>query len=350
MSETLIPFALHVATGKLVEVGEVPRGMACGCVCPGCNTPLVARHCDERIDHFAHKTRNSYQETKQECYYSFFVSVRSMCKQILSEVSSEIVLPEYRICSELERWNSERPPHPSLSIDPISYALPSVQLQISPEIIDIECNINECIFDVATKDRSLLIYFIHEGRSEPSITDQHKTSNILLINLNGMESALRVKDKQVSLRERLISLIFDLDTHKQWLYRRNQEEARKRLNTLVARAKVAKEREWFDPSIIEQEHYHNLTKEQAEQKAAELRMENELAADFRQMLQQRTGTSEQTGGVRYACVACKGYEFTSTTACPTCPQCGSHLYARVVDSNPKQMPTPIRKYNYKDWP
>lgn len=32
MTETLIPFALHVATGRLVEASDVPRGMGCGCV------------------------------------------------------------------------------------------------------------------------------------------------------------------------------------------------------------------------------------------------------------------------------------------------------------------------------
>lgn len=41
--------------GKLLHISEVSRGRSCGCVCPACKTPLVARtKADHRIPHFAH--------------------------------------------------------------------------------------------------------------------------------------------------------------------------------------------------------------------------------------------------------------------------------------------------------
>jgi hypothetical protein len=49
---TKIPFAL--SDGNYVGVDDVPRGLACGCVCPGCKHPLVARHGDVLEHHFAH--------------------------------------------------------------------------------------------------------------------------------------------------------------------------------------------------------------------------------------------------------------------------------------------------------
>ncbi|MBX9297180.1 hypothetical protein K5M33_15720 [Chromobacterium vaccinii] len=57
---SLIPFGLK--DGVLVEVGEVSQGLACGCICPACRGPLVARHGQINIHHFAHHSRASCTE------------------------------------------------------------------------------------------------------------------------------------------------------------------------------------------------------------------------------------------------------------------------------------------------
>lgn len=51
MNHTL-PFGLK--NGKLVNVDQVDRGLACGCACPACNGQLIARKGEIRIHHFAH--------------------------------------------------------------------------------------------------------------------------------------------------------------------------------------------------------------------------------------------------------------------------------------------------------
>lgn len=40
--------------GRVVSVEEVERGQACGCTCPSCLRPLIARQGDVRVWHFAH--------------------------------------------------------------------------------------------------------------------------------------------------------------------------------------------------------------------------------------------------------------------------------------------------------
>lgn len=40
--------------GRVVSVNEVERGQACGCTCPSCLRPLIARQGDVRVWHFAH--------------------------------------------------------------------------------------------------------------------------------------------------------------------------------------------------------------------------------------------------------------------------------------------------------
>ena len=51
-SSRAVQFGLY--NGRLVDVSEVERGVACGCVCPGCFTPLVARQGRVNVWHFAH--------------------------------------------------------------------------------------------------------------------------------------------------------------------------------------------------------------------------------------------------------------------------------------------------------
>jgi hypothetical protein len=42
--------------GRVVSVDEVERGQACGCTCPACRRPLIARQGEVRVWHFAHAT------------------------------------------------------------------------------------------------------------------------------------------------------------------------------------------------------------------------------------------------------------------------------------------------------
>ena len=51
--------------GKEIHINDAKRGAGCGCVCPSCSAPLIARQGDENIWHFAHsqKTDCDYGET-----------------------------------------------------------------------------------------------------------------------------------------------------------------------------------------------------------------------------------------------------------------------------------------------
>lgn len=77
-----IPFGLDLTSKQLMDVGSVPRGNACGCICPSCKTPLVARQGNGNEWHFAHRSQKVHSATRQECDYSFAVSVRLMIRQL----------------------------------------------------------------------------------------------------------------------------------------------------------------------------------------------------------------------------------------------------------------------------
>lgn len=53
-TETGGTFVGETADGALISVRHAPSGLACGCVCPGCRRPLVARKGEIRNHHFAH--------------------------------------------------------------------------------------------------------------------------------------------------------------------------------------------------------------------------------------------------------------------------------------------------------
>ena len=51
----LIPFGIRESDEKIIDASDVLSGKACGCICPECESPLIARHYDgARVDHFAH--------------------------------------------------------------------------------------------------------------------------------------------------------------------------------------------------------------------------------------------------------------------------------------------------------
>lgn len=52
-TDVALPYGLG-PDGKLVPVSDVPRGLACDCICPGCRRPLVAKQGLIIRHHFAH--------------------------------------------------------------------------------------------------------------------------------------------------------------------------------------------------------------------------------------------------------------------------------------------------------
>ena len=69
------------AEGRLVHIDSVPRGLECGCYCPNCREPLVARQ-GEIFEHgFAHHSTNR-SSTLKICYQ---VTLYKLAEQIIKE-------------------------------------------------------------------------------------------------------------------------------------------------------------------------------------------------------------------------------------------------------------------------
>ena len=47
-------FVAEASDGRLLHIDDVPSGLACDCICPGCSRPLVAKKGRLQAHHFAH--------------------------------------------------------------------------------------------------------------------------------------------------------------------------------------------------------------------------------------------------------------------------------------------------------
>lgn len=207
-----VPFGLLIDNNgvkKFVAVDEVCSGLACGCICPSCDIPLVAKKGEIYTWHFAHKPRKSKSELDVTCEYSYHVSLVAMAKQLFANGVS-ISLPTYIL-----RMNKIGFPS-SLKI----FNASSVVL----ERIEIEAFFDHQFVDVIgyVNNVPLLIYFEH-AEKKVDITESnfinHKDSvRIIKINVSGFH----LESKQA--RQELTELLFNSLNGKQWIYHPRQIE------------------------------------------------------------------------------------------------------------------------------
>lgn len=74
--------------GSIVHISDVPSGLACGCICPGCRDRLIARKGVEKAPHFAH-------HGDVPCRYALESALHKLAKQVLNE-RLELLIPEVR--------------------------------------------------------------------------------------------------------------------------------------------------------------------------------------------------------------------------------------------------------------
>lgn len=80
-----LPYGLR-ADGTLAHVADVVSGLACGCICLGCGTPLVARKGKVKVHHFAH-------HADRACAGAWESTLHLLAKEVIAAARS-ISLPQ----------------------------------------------------------------------------------------------------------------------------------------------------------------------------------------------------------------------------------------------------------------
>ena len=193
--------------GKLLHISEVPRGLACGCVCPACGDRLVARQSQLREHHFAHAAGN-------DCRTAVETALHLAAKEILAR-RKEIVLPSVEIQFHFLRYRDGG--NKSLTIAPEGcYQLTSIALErrltnIVPDIL------------APVQNRPLLI----EVRVKHGIEAQ-KLERIQNLDMSTVEIDLSAAPRDLPWKD-LEELVVESGTHKRWIYNAVAEHRRRRI-------------------------------------------------------------------------------------------------------------------------
>lgn len=87
-SSLLVPFG-RTAAGEIVTPAQVPRGLACGCTCPGCQGALVANQGERKAWHFSHQANS-------DCKTGYESAIHAATKQLLMR-EKRIMLPSLTV-------------------------------------------------------------------------------------------------------------------------------------------------------------------------------------------------------------------------------------------------------------
>lgn len=187
-----IPFGLKKDINEFVDVADVPKGRECGCICPSCNIPLIARQGKIKRWHFAHASRK-INGIENECKYSFFVSVRAMAKQILE---SGFTLSTPECVDQLIEYH-----HGSQFVEPVYIANTGI---ITLDRVQKESLFENTMVDLCGEINGypLIIYFSHPDRDVPEELSELKCQKcaVLEINLSITETLFFVKKTSYSHR------------------------------------------------------------------------------------------------------------------------------------------------------
>ena len=193
--------------GALTHVSLVPSGLACGCRCPACDAPLVAKRGALKMHHFAHAADS-------DCVSSVETALHLAAKEIL-EQRKQLVLPAV----EAKLYSAR---HSSILAPEQAYALDRVHL---------ERRVGSIVPDVIAyiRGRALAI----EIRVTHAV-DTTKAAHFQAIGLSSVEIDLSRAPRTFTLEE-LEPLVVGPGKHKSWVF--NAAAHRKR-EELLSTGKV----------------------------------------------------------------------------------------------------------------
>lgn len=121
--------------GRMMHVHEVVNGLVCGCVCPSCRAPLIARNRGrQRQAHFAHRG---------------VVQCAGVCETALHRAAKEILGTAKSIrLPRLPAWGIEHPPCPESVRDVWKHLADCYDIAEA----ELECRIGEYIADIVLYD------------------------------------------------------------------------------------------------------------------------------------------------------------------------------------------------------
>ena len=97
MSVKQLKLTYALKDGEIVSIEDVKSGLSCGCICPACGDPLVAKKGEKMMHHFAHHAGHT-------CEFGYESSLYLAAKNILSKAKKIVIV----FCMTQENRQSSR--------------------------------------------------------------------------------------------------------------------------------------------------------------------------------------------------------------------------------------------------
>ena len=194
-----------VKNGRLVDIADVERGLACACVCAHCHQPLVAKKGQVRRHHFAH-------DSKAECAWGVETTLHRAAKEVLQS-ASELWIPAItlKLANKTARLRNAG--------------------YVPLDRVRLETRSEGFVPDVIAESRGTAL--IVEIKVTHGV-DEAKLAKIRAGGVSALEIDLSRTPKQATLAE-LTPLIVDRNENKRWLH---SERATRTMTKLKARSTV----------------------------------------------------------------------------------------------------------------
>ena len=177
--------------GTITSISDVQSGLKCGCVCPACGAPLIARKGPKKMHHFAHHAGDN-------CEYGYESSLHLAAKDILSR-SKKMIIPPVWV---------------HFPGSPKKDELVIQEMEIEIDHVELEKRFGEIIPDIVVYSGGK--YFFVEIFVTHQI-DEDKLAKLKKLNISTIEIDLRRIEKSIS-AEDLSTILLNSDEKKVWKY------------------------------------------------------------------------------------------------------------------------------------
>lgn len=191
MATNRLNLVYAIKDGAGISIEDVDSGSKCGCVCPACGEPLVAKKGTKVMHHFAHHSGSN-------CEYGYETSLHLMAKAILSTAKT-IVTPKVYVYFP----NSTK--EKQLCCD---------SQEITVDKVELEQNYGNVVPDVVVHSGRrkffLEIYVTHAVNKE-------KISKLKTADISTMEIDLSKVERTISYKD-LQRILLEDNEQKRWIY------------------------------------------------------------------------------------------------------------------------------------
>lgn len=187
-NQTKLIYALK--DGQITSIDDVERGSKCGCVCPACGEPLIAKKGTKVMHHFAHPPGTN-------CAYGYQTSLHLAAKDILSKAKKMVI--------------------PAVMLDfPDSHKkeMISEEVEIAIDHVELERRFGDVIPDVVVYTKKKC-FFVEIYVTHP--VDDEKLAKLEKANISTIEIDLSKVDRMLS-PEELKTILLQSNNSKKWIY------------------------------------------------------------------------------------------------------------------------------------